>query len=311
MSVTAYVAPASIAEAVGELEAALPAAALFAGGTDVLPQIRAGRTFGTIVDLKRIDEVMQIEQSADSWLIGAGVPGYRIGGHEALRAAYPGLVESVELIGSTQIQGRATIGGNVCNASPAADTVPALLANDATCLIVGPAGRREIPLSELITGPGTTTLAPAEIVTAFRLPVADGNIGDAALRFTPRTEMDIAVANTAVRIVLDGDRCIEAAVAIGAVGPRALRVPEAEQALVGADGPTDAVLERVAQACRAAADPVTDKRGTVAFRVHVIGVLATRAATIAWTRARSEPVAAASDGVHQPVTPSTDEDQTR
>ena len=311
MSVTAYVAPDSIEDAVAELARALPTAAPLAGGTDILPQIRAGRTFGTIVDLKRIDEVMQIEQSADGWLIGAGVPSYRIGAHEGLRAALPGVVESLELIGSTQIQGRATLGGNVCNASPAADSVPALLVNDASCLIAGPDGRREIPVSELITGPGTTALAPAEIVTSFRLPTADGHVGDAGLRFTPRTEMDIAVANAAVRIALDGDRCIHAAVAIGAVGPRAIRVPEAERALEGASDPTEAVLEHVAEACRAAAEPMTDKRGTIAYRVHAIGVLATRATTAAWTRARSAPSVPASGQAHQPLGSSADEDQQR
>lgn len=310
MSISAYLAPSTVDEAIRALEQAGPSAAPFAGGTDVLPQLRAGREFSTIVDLKRIDELMRVERTDDGWLIGAGVPAYRIGDHDDLRLAFPGLVEAVELIGSTQIQGRATIGGNVCNASPAADTVPALLVNDATCLLAGPDGRREIPLSALIDGPGSTTLGPAEILTAVRLPAPGEHVSDAAMRFIPRTEMDIAVANVAVRIGLEDARCVVATVAIGAVGPRAVRVPDAEQALVDATEPTEAVLQVVADACRAAARPLTDKRGTEAYRIHVIGVLASRAVRVAWERARAT-FPEQDDQTRTPSEGPADEDQPR
>lgn len=285
MTIGTYIAPASLDEAVAALEdgSAIP----FAGGTDIIPQTMTGRDVPAVVDIKRLDELNVIERRDDAWIIGAGVACYRLGAHEALKNAFPGLVEAASLIGSTQIQGRATIGGNVGNASPAADTVPALLANRATVDIIGPDGFRTIPIDEVITGPGSTSLAPGEFMVRFVLPIRNGAM-DAGLRFIPRTEMDIAVANAAASIALDADgKCASADIAIGGVGPRALHLPDAGAALVGASALDDEILDRVADACRVAADPIDDKRGTVAYRRHAIGVLATRATRIAWQRANT------------------------
>lgn len=283
MRIQAYVAAMSLDHAVQALSD--DAAIVFAGGTDIVPQVRTGRSVPTVVDVKKLPELNTLERSGDSWVIGAAVPCHLLGEHEALRADLPGLVEAATLIGSTQIQGRASLGGNVGNASPAADTVPALIANQAVVEIAGPNGTRHIPMSEVITGPGTTSLSTGELIVNFQIPVvADG--ADAAMRFTPRTEMDIAVANAAVHITLDETgRCRAATVAIGGVGPRAVQVDEASSALVGATGLDDDVLNDVAAACRAAASPIDDKRGTADYRRHAIGVLAVRTARIAWQRA--------------------------
>jgi CO/xanthine dehydrogenase FAD-binding subunit len=283
MTIKTYIAPESLDEAVAALahEGAIP----FAGGTDIIPQTQTGRRVETVVDVKRLAALNVVERQADAWVIGAGVSCRRLGSHAELRSDLPGLVEGATLIGSTQIQGRATLGGNVGNASPAADTVPALLANHAVVEVVGPEGSRTVPVAEVITGPGSTSLGRAEFMVRFVVPTPPGG-ADAALRFTPRTEMDIAVANAAVRIVLDVDgTCRQADVAIGGVGPRALLVDEAGPALLGLTEPTDDALLRVADACRRAASPIDDKRGTAEFRRHAIGVLASRATGIAWQRA--------------------------
>ncbi|MEE9209682.1 MAG: FAD binding domain-containing protein, partial [Kiloniellales bacterium] len=218
--------------------------------------------------------------------IGAAVTGAELGEHAALKAAWPGVVEATELIGSTQIQGRATMGGNLCNASPAADSVPALIAAGATASIAGPGGRREAPVEEFATGPGQTCLAAGEIVVSFLLPARPPRSGDAYLRFIPRTEMDIAVVGAGVNLSLEeGGGCSAARVALGAVAERVLLVPEAAEALIGT--PVDgAAMARLAQAASAACRPIDDKRGTKEYRIKVAGVLARRAAQIALERAR-------------------------
>ena len=197
------------------------------------------------------------------------------------------MVEAAELIGSTQIQGRASMGGNLCNASPAADTVPALIVARATCTVAGPQGRREIPVEAMCTGPGQTSLARGEFVVSFHLPARPARSGDAYLRFIPRTEMDIAVVGVAVSLTLDtSGACTQAEVSLGAVAPTALHVHEAAEALVGSRLDDDA-MEALARAASAACRPIDDKRGTVDFRIRVAGVLAQRAARIAGNRARS------------------------
>lgn len=283
MRIKSYIAPTSLDAAIAALrdDGAIP----LAGGTDIIPQTMTGREVPAVVDVKRLAELNVIEHDGDTWAIGAGVASYRLSEHDRLAGALPGLVEGAALIGSTQIQGRATLGGNVGNASPAADTVPALLANHARVEIAGPDGTRSVPVSELITGPGVTQLTNGELMVRFLITQIPGS-ADAALRFTPRTEMDIAVANAAARITLDDTgACTGAEVAIGGVGPTAVLVEDAGAALIGAADPDDA-LATVAAACRAAADPIDDKRGTVAYRQHAVGVLATRAVSVAWQRAQ-------------------------
>ena len=284
MSEMIYSVPASVTEAVQQLAA--PGAALLAGGTDLLVQLRGGRPApANLVDLKRIPELQLIEIGADSIRIGAGVTGMQITDHGELTALMPGFVEGVGLIGSTQVQGRATPIGNLCNGSPAADSVPAMIAAAAVCEIVGPDGSRELPVGELLTGPGRHCLKSGEMVVALRFPRPGVNQSDAYLRFIPRTEMDIAVVGAAVSVTIGGDGvCSAARVAIGAVAPTALLVPEAAKALVGTDL-NDQALENAGAAASQAASPISDKRGTAEYRIKVVGVLTRRAAAIAKQRA--------------------------
>ena len=281
-----YEAPRSVSEAV-RLMAADPGALVLAGGTDLLVQFRAGvRQPSAFVDVKRIPELMSIAIDAQGLRLGAAAPAAVIGEHAELRRLWPGLAESVRLIGSTQIQGRGSVGGNLCNGSPAADTTCALIVNRAQCVVAGPGGERTVPVEEFCTGPGRTVLQPGELLVAIRVPRPAARTADAYLRLIPRTEMDIAVAGAGASVTLDAAGvCTAARVAIGAVAPTALRVPEAGQALVGS--PLDeASLKRAADAAAAAARPIDDKRGTAAYRRTVAGVLTRRAAAIAAARAR-------------------------
>jgi carbon-monoxide dehydrogenase medium subunit len=283
-----YQAPGTIDEAVAVLAAANGGAQVLAGGTDLLVQLRAGMIGPeVIVDIKRIPELRAIAAENGGFRLGAAVAGAEMGEHAALKASWPGVVEAMELIGSTQIQGRATPGGNLCNASPAADCVPAMVAASAVCTIAGPTGRRDLSVGDVVTGPGQTALGKGEFVVDFRLPERPPRSGDAYLRFIPRTEMDIAVVGAGVNVTLDYDGvCTAAQVVLGAVAPRILLVPEAAAALVGARLDDDA-LGRLDAACRAACRPIDDKRGTIVYRTKVSGVLARRAAAIAFERART------------------------
>lgn len=281
-----YEAPETIDAAVALLGAAGQDAKVLAGGTDVLVQLREDIIHpAVLVDIKNIPETRTITVGTDSVRIGAAVSGAEMGEHAALKAMWPGIVEAVELIGSAQIQARATIGGNLCNASPAADSVPALVAAGARVAIAGPAGTREIAAEDFPAGPGKTTLAPGEFVTALIVPKLPARSADAYLRFIPRTEMDIAVVGAGVALTLNADgTCTTARLALGAVAPTVVLVPAAADALVGRTLDDDA-LGNFAAAARAACRPIDDKRGTSEFRIHVAGVLARRAAAIAWKRA--------------------------
>ncbi len=281
-----YEAPGTVAAAVALLAGADGEARVLAGGTDLLVQLRAELIDpGLVVDLKRIPELCEIAAEDGGIRIGAAVTGAELGEHVGLRETWPGVVEAVELIGSTQIQGRATVGGNLCNASPAADSVPALMAAGATVTIAGPDGRRQAPVAEIATGPGATSLMPGEIVVSLFLPTPPPRTGSAYLRFIPRTEMDIAVVGAGVALTLDEDgHCTAAHVALGAVAERVMLVPEAAEALVGT-GLDAAALARLEAAASGACRPIDDKRGTKEFRVKVAAVLARRAALIALERA--------------------------
>jgi len=282
-----YSTPKTIDDAVAELAAASGITRVLAGGTDLLVQLRSGMVEpDVVVDIKHIEETRTITREGDGFRVGAAVTGAELDEHRELKRAWPGVVEAVELIGSTQIQGRASMGGNLCNASPAADSVPALIAAGAQCLVAGPQGRREVAVEDVCTGPGKTSLAAGEFVVSFFLPPRPKHAGDAYLRFIPRTEMDIAVVGAGVNLTLDdAGTCTSARVALGAVAPKALLVADAGAALVGTPV-DDEALEKVAAAARAACKPIDDKRGTVAYRVHVAGVLAQRAARIALERAK-------------------------
>ncbi len=281
----AYAAPDSMEAAVALLAQAGADARPLAGGTDLIVQMKTGRRRpGLVLDLKRIPELGRIEIRDDEIRIGPALCCAALGEHAELRALLPGLVEAAELIGSDQIQGRASIGGNLCNASPAADTVPALIACGARAVIAGSDGTREVPVAAFNRGPGENGLGPGELLADLRVPRPSAGTADAYLRFIPRTEMDIAVAGAAVQLRLEEGRCTAARVAVGAVAPTALEVPDAAAALVGS-APDDAAFDAAAAAARAVARPIDDQRGTAAYRTHVVGVLVKRAARLAAERA--------------------------
>ena len=280
-----YVAPASVTEVV-ELLAADPEARVFAGATDLVPQMRAGRPEpGIIIDLKKIARLTEVSLDDGTWRIGAAAPTSDLTGNAALAADLPGLVYASGLIGSDQIQNRASLGGNLCNASPAADSVPALVVNDARAVLAGPDGERTVPAADVPTGPGRTCLAPGEFVVSLEIDRPGADTSDAYLRLIPRTEMDIAIVGAAARVSLDGDgNCVAASIALGAVAPTIITVPAASEALIGRPI-DDGALAAVAAAASTAASPIDDKRGTVVYRRQVAGVLAKRAVAEAAGRA--------------------------
>lgn len=283
-----YATPETVDAAVGLLAGASGTARVLAGGTDLLVQMRSGNLEpDLVVDIKHIEATRTIAPENGGFRIGAAVSGAELTEHPDVKRLWPGVIEAVDLIGSTQIQGRASMGGNLCNASPAADSVPAMIAAGVVVTVAGPDGTREVPVEEICTGPGRTSLGKGEFVVSFFLPSRPARSGDGYLRFIPRTEMDIAVVGAGVSLTLDdAGTCIAARVALGAVAPRALLVADAGAALVGSKLDDDA-LEKMAAACRAACNPIDDKRGTVEYRTKVSGVLAVRAARIAIERARS------------------------
>src|SRR5882724_2226344 len=247
------------------------------GGTDLLVQMKTDRIApDLLVDVKRIPGMRDIAAKGGGFRIGAAVSGAELGEHKALKKAWPGVVEAANLIGSHQIQGRATIVGNLCNASPAADSVPALVAAGAVAVVAGPKGKRNVALKK------------GEIVEAILLPKRSPKSGDAYLRFIPRTEMDIAVVGVGVNLTLDAKGvCTAARVSLGAVAAQVLLVPEAAKALIGTKVDA-AALDKLAAVCSAACRPIDDKRGTKEFRIKVAGVLARRAAAIALKRAKGK-----------------------
>jgi CO/xanthine dehydrogenase FAD-binding subunit len=287
MSDMRYEVPNTLDAAVALLAGANGRARMLAGGTDIVIQLRSGRIEPELlIDLKRIPEMTAIAAENGGYRFGAAVSGMELIEHKALAKAWPGVIDGVKLIGSIQVKARASVGGNLCNASPAADSVPALIAAAARVSIIGPKGRREAAVEEIPIGPGKTSLGKGEIVVSFLLPKRPPHSGDAYLRFTPRTEMDIAVVGAGVNLTLDdGGICRAARVCLGAVADRALLVPEAAAALIGTKVDQTA-LDRLAAAASAACRPIDDKRGTREYRIKVAGVMARRAAELALTRAR-------------------------
>ena len=285
----AYEAPRSVADAVGILQDHANngrRAQVLAGGTDLLVQLRGlDKAPRTIVDVKKIEETNRLDIGGDEIYIGAAIPSAILNENEELKSLLPGLIESADLIGSTQIQGRASLGGNLCNSSPAADTIPAMIADRGICVIAGSAGEREVPVEDFCTGVGTNVMTDDEFLLGLKFPRPPANSGDAYLRFIPRTEMDIAVAGAGVSVTLDGSgTCTAARVGIGAVAPTPLLVADAAAALVGT-AVDDAALAAAGAACAAAASPINDKRGTIEYRRKVVAVLCRRAGAIARDRA--------------------------
>jgi len=281
-----YESPETVEQAVELLNKCDGIARVLAGGTDILVQLRLAMVEPElVVDIKKIPGMRDIAEQNGGYIIGAAVSGAELGEHEGLTSLWPGVVEAMELVGSTQVQGRATLVGNLCNASPAADSVPAMVAANAIALISGPDGTRECAVVDIPVGPGKTSLTKGEVITAIRLPARPDNSGDAYLRFIPRTEMDIAVSSAGVSLTIDDNGvCTDARVALGAVAPTVVVVEDAANAIIGTKL-DDAALEKLAAACSAACNPIDDKRGTVEFRTKTAGVLAKRAAKIAYSRA--------------------------
>jgi carbon-monoxide dehydrogenase medium subunit len=281
-----YLAPRTLDEAISAYAAAGSAARILAGGTDLLVQMRSGAVKpGLIVDIKKIAEMMAIEQTADGgFRIGAAVSGMELHDHPKFGKVWPGVLEAVNLIGSKQVQGRASAGGNLCNSSPAGDSVPAMVAAGAIVTVQGPNGRREMPVEAVPAAPGRTNFKPGEILVSFTLPPRPPGSSDAYLRMIPRTEMDIAVVGLGVSLTLKGGVVTAARVGLGAVAPTVLLVEPAAKALIGSKL-DDAALNAAAAACSAACRPIDDKRGTIAYRTKVAGVLLKRTAAIAAKRA--------------------------
>ncbi len=287
MSEMRFESPQTLEAAVALLSGHNGITKILAGGTDLLIQMRGGRVEPTLlVDVKSIPELTSISQNNGAFRLGAAVNAMQMSEHEAFAQSWPGLTEAAMLIGSYQIKSRATVGGNLCNASPAADSVPALIAAGAIATIMGPQGIREQKVEDIATGPGKNSLAKGEIVLYFTLPPRAPHSADAYLRFIPRTEMDIAVVGAGINLTLnDKGICIEARVCIGAVAEKALLVKGAAAALIGSTC-DESALEKMGAAVSAACRPIDDKRGTKAYRIKVSSVMARRAATIALNRAR-------------------------
>lgn len=286
MEAARYEAPENVEAAVALL-AGETGAKVLSGGTDLLVRMRLlDECPPVFVDVKRIPRLRAIRVDATGLRVGAAVPAAEIYANEEIRGLWPGLVEASDLIGSSQIQGRATWSGNLCNASPAADVVPALIACDARVVVAGPKGERRVPVAGFTTAPGQTILERGELVVEIEVPMPAPRASDAYLRLIPRTEMDIAVVGAAVQLTLDDAGVVRSArVALGAVAPTVLEAPEVVDALVGTRL-EETALERAASAASAAARPIDDRRGTVAYRTKVVGVLTRRAARIAYQRAQ-------------------------
>ena len=280
-----YEAPTTTKEAANLIAEEKGEACVLAGGTDLLVRMKTGLSEpALVVDIKHIPAMQDVKTTDSGTKIGAAVSGSRLNANKKLKKAWPGVVEAANLIGSDQIQGRATMAGNLCNASPAADSVPAMIAAGAKAVVVGPNKRRTVPVEKIAMGPGKTSLAKGEIVESINLPKRTGKSGDAYLRFIPRTEMDIAVVSAGVNLTLERGLVKTARICLGAVGPTAVLVQKAAKAIIGSKL-DDESLDKMAEACSAACNPISDKRGTVEYRTKVAGVLAKRAAKIAFKRA--------------------------
>ena len=278
MSDTQYLAASTIEEAVNAHSKANGSARFLAGGTDLLVQIKSGiRKPNLVIDVKKIVELNSIEEiSENEFVVGASVSGVNLNRNKKFSKLWPGVLEAFRLIGSEQIQGRASLGGNICNGSPAGDSVPALIAAGCIALIAGPNGKREIPIEEFHIGPGKTVLDNGEMLVSLKFPKREINSSDAYLRMTPRTEMDIAVVGCGVNITFENNVCTAARVSLGAVAPTPLLINEASKIMIGSDLNSE-ILDKVSKICMDSCDPIDDKRGTIDYRTKVAGVLFKRA----------------------------------
>jgi CO/xanthine dehydrogenase FAD-binding subunit len=290
MQAFSYVSAKTIGEAAAVLAKEGDNVKILSGGTDILVQLREGRRqAGLVLDVKAIPELNQLSFDPLKGLtIGAAVPCHKIYTDPNVVKHYAGLIDSVSLIGGTAIQGRATLGGNVCTASPAGDSIPTLIAFGTTCTVMSRSVTRQIPIEKFCTGPGKNGLLPGELLVSFQIPAPKPRSGAAYLRFIPRNEMDIAVTSAGVSVQLDESKTkfVAARVALGAVAPTPLYVPEIGALLAGQDV-TPAALDRAAELAKAAAKPISDMRGSAEQRKHLSAVMTRRALEIAIARAKA------------------------
>lgn len=287
-----YATPATLADAVKQLAAHNGSAKLLAGGTDLIDQMRLGRfTPQVVVDVKKIPELNVLSVDKAGLHLGAAVPCYRIYEDEAVNRDYTALADSSRIIGGVQIQSRASVGGNLCNSGPAADSTPSLIALGGVCVIAGPKGTREVPVEEFCTGPGKNVLQPGELLVEIRLPPRPKNSGSHYRRLIPRNEMDIAVVGVGASVVLDDAKknVVSARISLGAVAPTPLFAKAASDALAG-QPVNDESIAKAAVAAQKIVKPITDMRGTEEYRVHATGVLVRRVLQAAVARARGEKV---------------------
>ncbi len=283
-----YARSHSVDEAVRLLGEGGPTARVLAGGTDLIVLARERRRdVDLFIDIKHIPDLLGVAFDDQGLTVGAATPLYQVYGHPDVRRHYPALVEASHVIGGTAVQGRASLGGNLANASPAADSIPAMIALSGVARVAGPNGRREVPIAEFCTGPGRSVLEPGEFIVDLHFPAPADSSGSAWQRFIPRNEMDIAVVNAAAYLVLDGDTVTDARLALGAAAPTPLDLVEAAQSLVGAHL-TDEAMGRAASLASAAARPISDMRGTESQRRHLAGVLTARVIRTAAARSRGE-----------------------
>ncbi len=283
-----YAAPTSLGEALTLLAGARGNARVLAGGTDLIVNMRVGRRKpGLVVDGKRIPELNELSLTADGLTLGAAVSCRRAYEHAEVAKRYPALVDSMSLIGSVHIQGRATVGGNLCNAAPSGDSIPTLIALGAVARVLGPNGTREVPVEEFCVAPGKTCLADDELLVSVFIPAPTANSGAHYLRFIPRNEMDIAIAGAGVSVVLDAAKqnFVSARIALASVGPTPIFAREAGALLAGKPISEDSI-QLAADSAQAVARPITDMRGTIEQRKHLVKVLTARALRGAIERAK-------------------------
>ncbi len=287
-----YAAPSTLADALALMAGANGSARPLAGGTDLIDHVRTGRLSpDLLIDVKKLAEMNVLEANSDGLRLGAAVPCWRVIGSDAITRDYSALVDSSQIIGGIQIQNRASIGGNLCNSGPAADSIPSIIVLGGRCVIAGKTGTREVPAESFCTGPGKNVLQPGELLVELKFPARAAHSGSHYRRFIPRNEMDIAVVGVAASVTLDdsGERVTAARIALGAVGPTPLFADDAAAALIGQPFNDESIAKAVA-AAKAIATPITDMRGTAEFRTHLVGVLVARVLNAAVARARGQTV---------------------
>ncbi|MBS0206192.1 MAG: xanthine dehydrogenase family protein subunit M [Planctomycetes bacterium] len=287
-----YAAPSKLADALALMASANGSARPLAGGTDLIDHVRTGRLSpDLLIDIKKLPELNRLEFGSSGLRLGAAVPCWKIIGSREIGRDYSALVDSCRIIGGIQIQNRATLGGNLCNSGPAADSIPGIIALGGQCVIAGTGGTRTVSAEAFCTGPGKNVLQPGELLVELIFPTRAANSGSHYRRFIPRNEMDIAVVGVGASVTLDdsGQHFTAARIALGAVGPTPLLAADAGAALVG-QAVNDENLAKAAAAARAVATPISDMRGTAKYRVHLVGVLVERVLKAAVARARGETI---------------------